>query len=315
MSSDLNLWEKPAADQIYMIAGWRQWADGGGVSSSLPQFLIDITSARKIGEISPDGFYLFQLPGAQQFLRPIVRHSQGLTESLQSMRNEFYYTESNHKGIVIFLGDEPHLDADRYIRLLLEGAKALKVKQIIHLGGVYGQVPYDKQRHIHGTISLPHLNTVFNELSIQASNYHGPSSIGSYLSKRAGESNLESIGLHAFCPIYHFGGIENNEKTIIIERDHMAWLNVLERINYLLDTDFSLVELEDLAVELVNQIDARVALLNKKFPEMRLDEFFNRLSENFEEPSFTPLDNIWVDSLRKLGDEFFPPDDPAKDER
>ncbi len=58
---------------------------------------------------------------------------------------------------MIFLGDEPHMDAERYIRALLGAAKEMNVKQIIHLGGVYGQVPYDKQRHVHGIFSLPHL--------------------------------------------------------------------------------------------------------------------------------------------------------------
>ena len=92
MSTEFNFWEKPQTEEVYLIAGWRQWADGGSVSSGLPQYLIDLTSARKIGEISPDGYYLFQLPGAQQFLRPIVRHNNGVTESLQSMKNSFYYT-------------------------------------------------------------------------------------------------------------------------------------------------------------------------------------------------------------------------------
>ncbi len=78
---------------------------------------------------------------------------------------------------------------------------------------------------------------------MEASNYHGPTSIGSYLSKRAGEQNIECIGLYAFCPIYQFGGFENNEKNIIIDQDHMAWLTVVERINHLLEVAFDLNEL------------------------------------------------------------------------
>ena len=314
MSAEFNFWEKPTAEEIYMIAGWRQWADGGSVSSGLPQYLVDLTNARKIGEISPDGYYLFQLPGAQQFLRPVVRHNNGITESLQSMRNTFYYTEVNGKGIVVFLGDEPHMDAERYIRALLAAAKEMNVKQIIHLGGVYGQVPYDRQRHVHGIFSLPHLKDTLDKLSVEASNYHGPTSIGSYLSKRAGEQNIECIGLYAFCPIYQFGGLENNEKNIIIDQDHMAWLTVVERINHLLEVSFDLNELEDLSVELVNRVDARIATLGHKFPEMRLEDFFERLRGTFEEQSFTPLDDIWADSLNKLGDEFFPGDDRSEDE-
>ena len=38
-------------------------------------------------------------------------------------------------------------------------------------------------------------------------------------------------------------------------------------------------------------------------------ELFARLRANFEEKPFTSLDDIWEDSLRKLGDEYFPPDE------
>ena len=53
----------------------------------------------------------------------------------------------------------------------------------------------------------------------------------------------------------------------------------------------------------------RVIELDSKYPELRLNDFFARLKANFEEQSFTPLDDIWEDSLRKLGDEFFPSED------
>jgi len=62
----------------YMIAGWHEWADAGAVSSGLPQYLIDETRARKIGEIAPDGFYLFQIPGTHHLLRPVVQLEEGL---------------------------------------------------------------------------------------------------------------------------------------------------------------------------------------------------------------------------------------------
>ena len=70
MDKQVELWEKPKAEEIYMILGWRQWADAGGISSELPQYLIEKTGARKIGEIRADGFYLFQIPGTHHFLRP-----------------------------------------------------------------------------------------------------------------------------------------------------------------------------------------------------------------------------------------------------
>ena len=77
MDKQIDLWEKPTANEIYMLAGWRQWADAGGISSELPQYLVGKTGAKKIGEIKPDGFYLFQIPGTHHFLRPEIKLEEG----------------------------------------------------------------------------------------------------------------------------------------------------------------------------------------------------------------------------------------------
>ena len=57
----VDLWETPRAEETYMIVGWHQWADAGAISSGLPQYLIEHTNAKKIGEIKSDDFYLFQI--------------------------------------------------------------------------------------------------------------------------------------------------------------------------------------------------------------------------------------------------------------
>jgi len=54
MDNLVELWEKPLAEEIYMIVGWRQWADAGSISSGLPQYLIEQTDARRIGAIKSD---------------------------------------------------------------------------------------------------------------------------------------------------------------------------------------------------------------------------------------------------------------------
>ena len=48
MTELINLWEKPLAKENYMIVGWRQWADAGGISSELPHYLVKKTGAQKI---------------------------------------------------------------------------------------------------------------------------------------------------------------------------------------------------------------------------------------------------------------------------
>ncbi len=42
MNEWVKLTAKPAEEEIYMIAGWEQWADAGSVSSGLPPYLVDI---------------------------------------------------------------------------------------------------------------------------------------------------------------------------------------------------------------------------------------------------------------------------------
>ena len=77
MNDLVELWEKPTAEEVYMIVGWRQWADAGAISSRLPEYLVKQTNATKIGQIKPDDFYLFQVPGTHHFLRPEITLKDG----------------------------------------------------------------------------------------------------------------------------------------------------------------------------------------------------------------------------------------------
>ncbi|MBN1680166.1 MAG: PAC2 family protein [Anaerolineae bacterium] len=199
MTDVLELLEQPEAREMYMIAGWRQWADAGSISSSMPQYLIQQTNARRIGTIRPDGFYLFQIPGTHDLVRPVVKFEDGYPESLKTQRNELYYTGDNERGVVLFLGDEPHLNIEAYTAALLQAAKTLKVKRIISLGGVYGELPYNKQRMVSCIYSLPSMKDELDRLSVDLSDYHGGASIGSYLCKRASDQNWSASGFTRLC--------------------------------------------------------------------------------------------------------------------
>lgn len=72
----LRIWQTPR-EGLNMIAGWRQWADAGEVSSGLPRYLIERTRAARIGRIDAGQFYLFQTPGTHHLLRPSVKLAEG----------------------------------------------------------------------------------------------------------------------------------------------------------------------------------------------------------------------------------------------
>jgi hypothetical protein len=304
MPDGFELTEIPQAEEVFMIAGWRQWADAGSVSSTLPNYLITKTEARLIGEISPDGFYLFQIPGTHDLVRPVIKFDQGYPEKLSTQENRFYYTENSNRGVVIFLGDEPHLDGERYIRTLLEVAKKLGVKRIVGLGGVYGEMPYDKERMITASFSLPRLRREMNDLAVSLTDYHGGTSIGSYLCKRAGEINLDYIGLYAFVPLYDLSGVAPGNSSIRIENDYLAWLGILRRLNYLFKTSFDLEELIQHSRLLLKTMDGKVEALEKQAPDLGVREYFRKLSADFVEMPFIPLDDVWEKNLREILDKF-----------
>jgi proteasome assembly chaperone (PAC2) family protein len=303
MVNRINLWELPKAEKVYMIAGWRQWADAGSVSSGLPQYIIQRTKAREIGEIYPRDFYLFQFPGTHDLVRPLVKFEDGHPKFLQTQRNDFFYSGDERKGLVIFNGDEPHLNVEDYVQSLLDAAEMLKVERIVGLGGVYGEMPYNKERMISSLYSLPKLKAELSDLAVDFSDYQGGASIGSYLSYRAGEREIEYISFYAFVPTYDFSNIKELGNTIRIENDFMAWLGIMQRLNYMLKLDFDLADLEEKSERLVKLVDAKVEELEKSVPQSGIREYLDRLTDQFEEKPFSPLDDVWEDEIRRLFDE------------
>ncbi len=303
MSEAIDIWERPEADEIYMIAGWSQWADAGSISSGLPKYLVQQTGARQIGMIRSDGFYLFQIPGTHDLVRPVVRFDKGYPASLEERRNELFYAGNNQRGVVYFLGDEPHLDIDRYAHTLLSAAQSLGVKRIIGFGGVYGELPYDKERQVSCIFSLTEMKGEVDGLAVNLSDYHGGASIGSYICRRAGEQGMEFVGFYAFVPTYDFSKVAQIGNTIRIENDFMAWLGVMRRVNHMLRIDFDLSDLEQKSEHLLNVVSSKIEEIDSKAPQLGVRDYMARLSEEFDEVLFDPLDDVWEEELRRLFDE------------
>ena len=301
MDELLELTDKPQADEIYMIAGWRQWADAGATSSALPQYLIDHTKAHKIGRIKSDGFYLYQLPGTHHFLRPEVKFEDGYRKEIRTSRNEFFYTGSEHKGLVIFMGDEPHLSIERYADVFFNAAKELGVKRVAAVGGVYGGVPYDKDRQVSCSYSMRHMKEELKEYAVRFSNYEGGVSIGSYMADRAEFHGVEYFAFYAFVPMYDFSQLSQRMQGISIENDYKAWYDLMRRLNYMFHLDIDLSDLSHRSDELMTSMAAKIDELEKATPHMPVRAFVDKLSDGFTEMSFVPLDDVWK---RELGDLF-----------
>lgn len=304
MSNAVEFTRKPEAEEMYLLAGWRQWADAGSVSSGLPEYLIDLLGARSIGSLRPDGFYIYQVPGTHDLMRPVIRFNQGYPEFFQSHQNEFFYAEYNGKGLVIFLGDEPQLDGERYVSTLLDAAQTLKVRRIIGFGGVYGELPYKKERMVSAIYSKPEIKRELERLSVNFSDYQGGASIGSFVCRRAAERDAEYIGFYAFVPAYDFSDEGQLGNSIRLENDYSAWLGVMRRVNYMLKLGVDLSDLEEKNRLLIETVDEKIAEIDRAAPHMGLREYLDQITERFEEVPFNPLDDVWEDELRRLFNKF-----------
>jgi proteasome assembly chaperone (PAC2) family protein len=301
---EVQIVDRPISKEIFMFVGWRQWADAGSVSSGLPQYLIELNKAHKIGEIDSNNFYLFQIPGTHDLVRPIVKFNEGFPEFLEDKRNEFFYSGDEERGIVYFIGDEPHLNAEQYVGALLHVAKELRVKRIIGFGGVYGELPYNKERMISSTYSHKRIKTELDNLGVNFSDYQGGGSIGSFMCRRASELDIEYTSLYAFVPVYDFTNVSRNASGIQIENDFMAWLGIMRRVNYMLKLNWELTDLEAKSERLIKLMDDKIQEIAKTFPEINIHEYMQQLNDSFEEVVFEPLQDFWEDEINRLFDRY-----------
>jgi proteasome assembly chaperone (PAC2) family protein len=306
MDDIIEILEIPQAKEIYMIAGWQQWADAGAISSGLPEYLIELTGARKIGEIKPDGFYLFQIPGTHHLLRPEIKLKDGYRMEMSRKKNEFYYTGDSEKGLLIFAGDEPHLNADRYTDAFFEVVKAVGIKRGAAIGGVYGAVPYDKDRSISCTFSMPYLQEELNKYAVRFSNYEGGTTISAYMVHKAEAVDLEFLGFHALVPLYDLSQLSRNLQGLGLDDDYKAWYDLMRRFNHMFGLNIDLSDLAHQSDELVGLMEAKIAALAEKMPQANIKSHLAKMTEDFEEKSFMPLDDVWGQALGDLftdGDE------------
>jgi predicted ATP-grasp superfamily ATP-dependent carboligase len=301
MDELVELQERPRAENVYMIAGWRQWADAGSVSSGLPQYLIEHTGARKIGDIRPDGFYLFQVPGTHHFLRPEIKLEEGYRREMRKQKNELYYATYENTGLAIFLGDEPHMNVERYARCLFDAAQALQVKRIVALGGVYAPVPYEKARDVSATYSLPYMKDELAQYAVHFSDYEGGATIGTYLAHEAEARGIEMTVFYAMVPAYDFAQNGEDQEGLRIEDDYQAWYELARRFNHMFNLYIDLSELEERSEVLVDAMKEKVDDLAREQPELKVRTYLEAVAKDFHETPFTLLDEVWE---RELGDLF-----------
>ncbi|MFC1847513.1 PAC2 family protein [Chloroflexota bacterium] len=300
MANDLLVLEKEiikSEKPTFMIAGFNQWANAGNVSSGIPEYLIEKLSAKKVGHIRKDDFYLFQLPGSHFIFRHPVKYVEGYEEGYQEEPvNDFYYTEISKKGLVIFNGTEPNQHEDVYVNALLDGAKELGVKRIVVPAGVGGEVPFDKERLVSCTYSLKQLKEELKDYALTFSNYNRNATIGMVINHYSKERGIESIRMSARTPTYQI--------PLEIPTDKRAMYDILRRIRYMFGINLDLSDLEKEISQQISDFENALKRLYVGNPELesQIITYMEQIEEGFKELTFEEPANIPDAFLREFKD-------------
>ncbi|MCP4537289.1 MAG: PAC2 family protein [Chloroflexi bacterium] len=305
MNELVELEKKPAVKT--MIAGWNQWADAGAISSALPQYLVEQTRAKKIGRIKPDGFYLFQIPGAHHLLRPIVKLKEGYREEMQQRQNEFFYAASATEAaaddaLLIFRGEEPHQKEEQYAEAFFDATEALGVERVASVAGVYGPVPYDKDRDVSCVYSLPRMKEELAQYEVRFSNYKGGATISTYLADRAEPRGIEFFTLYAFVPSFDFSTRSMAMHPVAIGEDFKAWYDLMKRLKRMLDLSMDLSDLKSKSEKLVTMWDSKIEHLEQTMPHLQIKDYMEQVSADFAAKKETTdhTSGVWEDALQDI---------------
>ena len=312
MSDELVLFaEKPQAQ--YMIAGWRrQWSDGGEISSGLPRYLIDQTSAKRIGEFGPEVSkmcYPFQVPGTHDMYRPRVEYQDGLPSGEMRRENHFYDAGN---GLIIFLGEEPWSRMDIYGEAFFQAINELGVSQTVAVEGYNGATPPELERSVSCIYSHAHMKERLENFGLRFSNYgsqsrNGPT-IGMALVTMAHYqyTEFEVVRLGAMAPMYPF--LSGKNDPLGISKDHRAFYDIMRRVRSMFKLDINLTELLTLGDSESRELEEaleRLASSNPRAKEIidraRSDYNYNPFEETVElDPA---LDRTLEDILRNAPEE------------
>lgn len=242
----------PKAD--YLIAGWRrQWSDGGDISSGLSRYLINKTGAKKIGQMSTEVgniCFPFHIAGTHDIFRPRVSFKDGLPSSPPTWENAFYDAGD---GLIIFRGNEPWYDIERYGAAFFDAINQLGVKQTINIEGYNGPAPPELERRVSCVYSDASMRGKLDQYGFQYSNYgstgrQGPT-IGMALVNMAHYKypQNEVLRIGAMAPMYPFTTQKNRQ--VGINTDHRAYYDIMRRLRDMYDLSLDLTELRDLGIK------------------------------------------------------------------
>lgn len=199
----LTTFDPPRLQHGSMLLAFTGWMDGGEVSTGTVKHLLTTLDTRKIAEIDPEGYYIYNFPGSMELaalFRPHVKYEDGIVDHFDLPENVFHCDEA--RRLVLFTGKEPNLNWRDFGDRLFDVARQTGVSRILFVGSFGGAVPHTREPRLFCTVSHPDLKDEFARYGVRFSDYEGPASFVSYLLSRAPKLGIRMASIAAEVPGY-----------------------------------------------------------------------------------------------------------------
>lgn len=258
---------RPHLRKPTLVAGFGGWANAAEISTGVVNYLKNVLSARKLGEIHPEGFYSFAVA------RPdiVVRH--GVIKSVEIVSNKFYSWRNvdSDRDLILLQGVEPHLNWPGYVDCLLEVADRFNVVKVVTVGGFYDRVPHTRRPKVTAVVNDSALVADMEEFDIGLTEYEGPASIHSYLLAACAAKGIPGFSLWGHAPDY-VQGVGNPRVCQAVVAKLAALLNI----------DIDLEQLKGAG----DYLDETLSRLLNHNPE--LQQHVHRLEDEYEASGARP---------------------------
>jgi proteasome assembly chaperone (PAC2) family protein len=199
----LKIHAKPKLHGTRMLLGLSGWMDGGDVSTGTVDCIATKLRARTLAGIEPEEFYVYSFPGSMEvssLFRPHTKIKDGLVRVYQPPENVFRYDEQHN--LILFKGKEPNFNWTRYAEAVLAVAAQFSVERMYFVGSVAGVVPHTREPRLHSSVSDEAIKDELQQYGIRFSNYEGPASLITYLTRLARDRGIGMATFVAEIPAY-----------------------------------------------------------------------------------------------------------------
>ncbi len=212
----LTIHREPEMDHPRLVLGLSGWMNGGEVSLSSVKYLAENLGAERIAEIDPRGFYIYNFPGSMEIsalFRPHVAIEDGLVNRYEPPTNVFDAGPAHN--LILFQGKEPNVAWEDYAECVFALASRFGVRDIYFVGSYAGAVPHTRDPRLHSSVSEEAMKPELAAHGIRFSDYEGPGSIATLLTRLAPDHGMRMATVVAEIPAYVQGTNPRSIEAVI----------------------------------------------------------------------------------------------------